>query len=603
MAISEGQPEHSTRGRSRLVYESSSENRLSLNTPSTPLPSFRKERGQLFDGHVRSASIQVLKSSLNHCAMRGSVSVSTMIATFAESLLCLLFLLAAPVWSPAQGASDYSGAEALVRQGHFDDGIAILRPLLASEPRNVKAMNLLGIALTKKGDLPAANQEFSRALQVDARFYPALENLAVNEFTLKDYAASERHFLEAAKFAPEDAAVNSFLGKIAFKRGKCARAVPYLRKAQFLFQQEPALAVALVQCELETGDEQSALKRLPQIDWSSLNVRGQFQLGLALASHGHFAQALPYFETVQKQYPDSYDAAFNLAICYLETKSFSKAIDLLSAVRSQGHKTAELDYLLAESYHGTGQLQPEIDALREATQLAPEDEDNYIDLAALCIDHDAFDLALEVLGVGLHYRPQSDRLVFQRGIAHAMKNEFALAEKDFQLASELAPEKNLSYVGLGVRYMQTGNLPEAVRTLRRRVAEKPADATLQYLLGEALIRSGASAGDADFTEARSAFTTSTKLNPKFVPALVELAKLDLQENRVDSAVLLLEKARSLDPSDNGACSQLAVAYRRQGKLDKSKQVFAALAKLNEEERVKATRGRTRLVKQDATAPR
>src|SRR5438067_9528448 len=50
MAISEGQPEHSTRGRSRLVYESSSENRLSLNTPSTPLPSFRKERGQFFDG-------------------------------------------------------------------------------------------------------------------------------------------------------------------------------------------------------------------------------------------------------------------------------------------------------------------------------------------------------------------------------------------------------------------------------------------------------------------------------------------------------------------------------------------------------------------------
>src|SRR5256714_13410662 len=292
MAISEGQPEHSTRGRSRLVYESSSENRLSLNTPSTPLPSFRRKEGNFLTGRVRSASIQVLKSSLNHCAMRGSVSISTMIATFAANLLFLLFLLAAPVWSPAQGGSDYAGAEALVRQGHFDEGIAILRPLLASEPRNIKALNLLGIALTQKGDLSAANQEFSRALQIDARFYPALENLAANEFALKDYAASEKHFLQAAKFSPGDAAVNSFLGKIAFKRGKCARAVPYFRKAQSLFQQEPALAVALVPCELETGDEASALKRLPQIDWSSLNARGQFQLALARASHGRASGAL-----------------------------------------------------------------------------------------------------------------------------------------------------------------------------------------------------------------------------------------------------------------------------------------------------------------------
>ena len=518
---------------------------------------------------------------------------------FPRLFFCLiLWLLAIPQRSPAQQLPSYDRAEALIRHGKADEGIAILRSLLASEPHNLKALNLLGVALTQKRDLAAADREFLRALQLDPKFYPALENLATNEFTLKDYAASEKHFLEAAKFMPDDPAVNSFLGKSTFKRGEYARAAQYLRKSASLFTREPALAVALVQSELETGKDASALERLSQISAQSTPLRAQFQLALALATHNHFAEAIPYFEAVKNQYPDSYDAGFNLAICYVETRQFTRAIDLLLALKSHGYKTAELDNLLAESYHGTGQLQPEIDALREATQLAPEDENNYIDLAALCIDHDGFDLALEVLDVGLRYRPQSDRLVFQRGIAHAMKNEFALAERDFQLASQLAPDKNLSYAGLGVGYMQTGNVAEAIRTLRERIKEKPADATLQYLLGKALIRSGASSGDAEFAEVRRAFEASIELSPSFVPSKVELAKIDLLENRVDEAVSLLETARSLDPEDNAAWSQLAIAYRRQGKLDEAKEALVTLSKLNAEQRAKATTGRVRLVKQD-----
>lgn len=515
------------------------------------------------------------------------------------SLALILSLCALMFPLSAQQARDYSSAEALVRQGHFDEAIGVLRPLLASEPRNLKARNLLGIALTQKNELAAANSEFSQALQLDPKFYPALENLAANEFTLKDYAASEKHFLEALKFVPDDPAVNSFLGKITFKRNEYARAADYLRKAHSLFPQEPALAVALVESELETGKDSAALEVLPQISTQTTPLRAQFQLALALATHSHYAEAIPYFESVQKQYPDSYDAGFNLAVCYVETKQFTQAIDLLSALKSHGHKTAELDNLLAESYHGAGQLQPEIDALREATHLAPQDENNYLDLAALCSDHDALDLGLEIIEVGLHYLPQSDRLIFQRGILHALKNQFDLADQDFQLAAKLAPEKDLSYLGLGISYMQTGNLPEAIRTLRQRVTEKPSDPRLQYLLGDALIRSGANPGDAAFGEAKAALEKSVALNASFAPSHVDLAKLYLRENRVDEAVRLLEKARDLDPQDKAACSQLAIAYRKQGKPKEAAVVLAALAKINEEERQRESHAPTRLVRQSS----
>lgn len=518
-----------------------------------------------------------------------------------STLLALSLGLLLGATTSAQSPSKLAQAESLIRSGHADQAVSLLNPILAGTPEDPHVRNLLGLALTAQGDLAGANREFARALRSDPKFYPALQNLAANEYTLKDFTASEKHFLAAATFLPDDPGINSFLGKLTFKRGAHADAAKYLAKAASLFQQEPALVVALVQSELEIGKDAAALSHLSQFNVASASLRAQFQLGLALASHGHEEQAIPFFEVVQKQYPDSYDAAFNLALCYVEAKRFVPATELLASVKQKGKVTAELDNLLGEAYKGADQIQPAIDALREATRLDPKDEANYIDLASLCTDHEAFDLGLEVIEVGMHYNPQSDRLVFQRGILHALKNQFDLADQDFQLASQLAPDKNLSYAGLSISYMQTGNLPEAVRTLRERVRQKPDDATLQYLLGEALIRAGAAPDAPDFAEAKTALERSVSLNASFVPPKVDLAKLYLRENRVEESVALLETARSLDPQEKSIYSQLATAYRRQKKAEQAAAALATLTRLNEQQRERDSHARIRLVRQDQQA--
>jgi Flp pilus assembly protein TadD len=505
---------------------------------------------------------------------------------------------AAPV--RAQELQTYSRAEVLIREGRSEQGIALLRPLLTAEPGNLKALNLLGIALTQQGDLTGANREYRKALEIQPRFFAALKNLAANEFNVRDIESSEKHFREAAAMAPEDPVVNAFLGQIALSRNDFAGAAAHLAKAGSLVTQSPTLLVALVRSNLEIDKADVALAELARHSSPPLPLRYQFELGLVLAQHDYFERATPYFEAVQAKFQDSYDVSFNLAVCYVETKQYPRAITLLTALKAAGRNTAELENLLADAYKGAEQIQPAIDALREATQMAPDDENNYIDLVALCIDHDSFNLGMEVMEVGLHYRPQSDRLIFQRGILHAMKNEFALADQDFQLASQLAPEKNLNYLGLGVSYMQSGNLPQAVRTLRERANQKPDDPILLYLFGEALIRSGTSPGDPTFAEAKGVLEHSVGLNPVFVPSRVELAKLYLHEDRVDQAVALLERARSLEPGEKSIYSQLAAGYRKQKKADQAAAALTTLARLNEEQRARESHGRTRLVKQDSS---
>lgn len=494
----------------------------------------------------------------------------------------------------AATSETYIQAEALVRQGRWDQGISLLTPLLKAAPGNLKALNLLGIALTGKGDLAAANREFQHAVRIDPRFSPALKNLGINEFTQKDVKAAERHFSQALALAPNDPVIHAYLGHIAYSRHQYRNAAAHLEKAGNLVR-DPAVATELAESCLEIGQQQRALDLLSALDQKSLSPRLQFSLGLALARHELYDRAIPYFQAVRAAYPESYDAAFNLAICHVLTKQFPQAIAVLNAIANRGHKTAELDNLLAEALEGNHQVQEAIDALREATQLAPKDENNYVDLAALCANYDAYDLGLQIIEVGLHHHPESDRLIFQRGVIEAMMDRFDLAEKDFQLANSLAPDKNLTYVALGVSYMQTGHLPEAIRSLRERTKKKPNDPILLYLLGDALIRSGASLGDPTFAEAQAVLEESVKLNSQLAASQVDLAKLYLKENRLDDARDHLERARVIDPKDKTAYSQLAVVYRRTGKPELASATLNTLNKLNEQDREEDHRQRLRIV--------
>jgi tetratricopeptide (TPR) repeat protein len=501
----------------------------------------------------------------------------------AGPILVALLLLSSLTADAVQIPELYAQAETLVRQDRWDEGIALLRQVLAAEPENLKAHNLMGIALSGMGDVSGAGAEFERAVRIDPRFVPALKNLAINELAQNKVGEAQRHFSSAQKIVPDDPMIQAYLGDIAYSQHRYKTAAQHLQKAGD-FLRNPAAAARLAESFLETGEQTRALAALGGLDQSQIPLRQQFSLGLILARHELYAQAIPYFQAVAAKYPASYDAAFNLAVCYVETKQFPTAIETLKATAAAGHKTAELDNLLAEAYEGNQQTQEAIDTLREATRLGPQDENNYIDLAALCTTYEAYALGLEVIEVGLHYHPQSDRLIFQRGVIYAMRNQFDLAEQDFQLAAKLAPEKNLSYVALGVSYMQVGDLPKAITSLRQRIKHKPDDSTLRYLLGEALVRSGATAGDSAFAEAKASLEKSVKLNPRFAPAQVNLGKIYLKENRLDEAMAHLEQARALDPKDKSAYSQLAIVYRRKGKPEAAKTMLAKLNELNDQER-------------------
>jgi len=486
--------------------------------------------------------------------------------------------------------------------GHHDlaAAIEILQQELQQSPQNLKALNLMGIALTESGRVEGANRRFRQALALDGSFYPARKNLAINEFHLHHLQDAESNLMRVLQAVPSDAIAHIYLGEISFEKKEYATAVRNYDKAGSRISTNSAWTLHYAQSLVAGGQiarANTVLQTLPPNDGES-----RFQGGLILGRAGAYANAAAFFSSARKTCNDSYVAGYDQLLMLIRAQSYPEAIKLFDQLVSEGLGHAALYNLVSEAYLKAGGLKQAYDSLRTATNLDPKAEDNYVDLVALCLDDQDYDLALEISDIGIHYVPSSYRLYVQRGFTLVMKGRAEDAEKEFELASQIAPDRSLPYIALGEAWMQVGRAQKAADMLREKSKLPEADFLLPYVLAEALIRSGAEAGTPAIEEAIRALEQSIRLNAKFARSHAELGKLLLKQGDVDHSIPELKIATELDANDSGPFYQLGQAYRKKGKKDEAEEMLARVAQLHSpEHELDVNRELRRLVKQD-TAP-
>src|SRR5688572_21372080 len=79
---------------------------------------------------------------------------------------------------PTNADALYFLAQVNSRQNRLDDGIALARRAVASDPKHARAHNLLGLALIRTGQAPAALASFDAAVAADLALADAHGNRA-----------------------------------------------------------------------------------------------------------------------------------------------------------------------------------------------------------------------------------------------------------------------------------------------------------------------------------------------------------------------------------------------------------------------------------------
>jgi tetratricopeptide (TPR) repeat protein len=484
----------------------------------------------------------------------------------------------------AQSPPSLEQAARYLQQNQPKEAIEILQKVLEASPRDARAHNLLGVALSSSGRMEEASKHFRTAVEADPKLFPALKNLALNELKLGRPAEAEKYLRKYMGHAPADPAAHLALAEILFHKSQFAPAVEHYLQSQGLYMRTPPTVLNFARSCVASNQGQRAINALEMLGVGA-DGAAHFEAGVLLAQLERYTSAARHFEFARsKGYSDGYSAGYNQTLALVRGQDYENAIRVANEMIAAGHETAELYNLLGEAYEKSKETIKAYNALRRATQLAPRDEDNYLDLIALGVDHRNYDLALDIAEIALQNIPNSYRLLLQRGAVKAFRGQMNAAIEDFEAASKLDPRKNLPFYSIVMAMMQMDQLKEGIEILRKRVAEYPDDYLLLYALGESLNRLGTPRGSPTEVEALEALEKSVRLNPNFAAPRVALGRLLLRRGEIDRVIEELERALELQPTELSPCYPLAQAYRRKGNTKRADELMAKFQQYKEEEK-------------------
>jgi tetratricopeptide (TPR) repeat protein len=488
---------------------------------------------------------------------------SDMCATVRFSVLAALIVACSFVLAQTNTAGIEPVTSAL-RTGQFDEALQLLQPELEKQPRNPQLWALRGIALSGKGNKKEALGAFRHALSISPDYLPALEGAAQIEYDSGGNGAAPllEHIL---KLHPGDPTGSAMLAVLDYRRGDCAAAIPHFEQGGSVVDSQPEAMQAYGDCLIRLKETKKAI---------AVFVRALAQSNADI------------------------HARYRLASAQMVAQSPKDAIATLQPLLQQNTTDADILALAASAYEADGNTPEAVRVLRQAILSDPHNVNLYVDFANISLDHQSFQVGVDMINAGLAAEPKAAALYVARGVLYVQLAQYDKAEADFEEADALNPRQSVGSAAEGLAAVQQNDPERALSTVRAKLAKKPNDAFLLYLQAQILTQRGPDLGSPEFQQAMASAKRAVSLRPSLAAARDVLAKLYLQAGENEAAVDQSRKALNSDPKDQTALYHLIQALRKSGRTEGIPDLLKRLANLRiEGTKEEAERNRYKLVEE------
>jgi tetratricopeptide (TPR) repeat protein len=489
---------------------------------------------------------------------------------FGVPLRVLVALFAGGAFMVAQTTTDRVGlVSSALRAGQFVKALQILQPELEKDPKNTQLWALRGIALSGKGDKKEALGAFRHALGISPDYLPALEGAAQIEYEDggKDAVALLQHVLQ---LRPNDPTSHAMLAVLAYRRGDCASAVAHFEQSGSLAESQPDALQEYGDCLLRRRETEKAISL--------------------------FSRAL-----AQSSSPDA-EVRCLLASAQMMGQHAKDAIATLQPLLQQNTTDANVLDLAASAYEADGNTPEAVRFLRQAILADPHSIKLYLDFANVSLDHQSFQVGVDMINAGLGAEPKAAALYVARGVLYVQLAQYDKAEADFEKADALDPRQSMGSAAEGLAAVQENDPDRALAAVQSKLAKKPNDAFLLYLRADILTQRGPDPSSAEFRQAMESAKKAISLRPSLSSAHDVLAKLYLQAGQNTAAIEQSRKALDSDPKDQTAVYHLIQALRKSGRTNDIPGLLKRLADLRMEgSKEEATHNRYKLVEEKSSS--
>jgi tetratricopeptide (TPR) repeat protein len=142
-----------------------------------------------------------------------------------------------------------------------------------------------------------------------------------------------------------------------------------------------------------------------------------FRVASLFAAHQDYAAAIPLMENVQREFPQSYEVNFNLALAYFDVQAYEKAAEALGSLINHEPR-AEAYNLLASVEEQRQRYLQAVRAFQKAAELEPRNEDYRFDYGFELLRHQTTDAAIAVFVSGVRDFPNSAKMRVGLGCAY-----------------------------------------------------------------------------------------------------------------------------------------------------------------------------------------
>lgn len=481
-----------------------------------------------------------------------------------------LALLTASSFLIAQTPTDRVGPiTSALRVGQFEKALQLLEPELEKSPRNTQLWTLRGIALSGKGNKKEAVGAFRHAMAISPNYLPAVEGAAQIEYEDggKDAVALLQHVLQ---LRPNDPTSHAMLADLAYRRSDCASAVSHFGQSGSLAESQPGALQEYGDCLIRLKETEKAI---------------------SLFRHALAQSSSPNVEV-----------RCLLASAQMMAQHAKDAVETLQSLLLQNTTDANVLDLAASAYEADGNTPEAVRLLRKAILADPHNINLYLDFANISLDHQSFQVGVDMINAGLGAEPKAAALYVARGVLYVQLAQYDKAEADFEKGDWLDPKQSMGSAAEGLAAVQENDPERALATVRSKLAKRPNDPFLLYLQADILTQRGPDPGTLEFREAVASAKKAISLRPSLASAHDVLAKLYLQAGQNEAAIEQCRKALSSDPKDQTALYHLIQALRKSGRTDEIPPLLKRLADLRMEgTKEEAAHNRYRLVEEKSPA--
>jgi len=521
-----------------------------------------------------------------------------------------------------------ASAKQYIAKGDFNASIIQLKNVLQKDPKNAEARYLLGLSLLKNGDAGAAEIELNKAVDLGLRSDDVRVALARAQLDKGEADKVISRFGSLTLASPKmQAELRAIVGMAQLARNRIDDARKAFTEALALDSADATANLGMARIAASQKDFPQAMSRVDAVLGASpsslealmlkgnlLEAQGQSEPAekayrdairvaphqvaprlslIALLVNNHLVdKATTEVDALEKMAPKDPRTSYAKALLLVEERKFAAAKEAILQVLKLAPNHLPSLMLAGTAAMETGAYPEAESYLRKAAYEAPDAIGPKRILASVYLRMGKADLALSQVKELLPKAGQDPSVLALAGEAYLANGDGANALRYYEQANSLAPsnaavqtrlaeiryasgdrdraikelesasashpdlyQPDLALVATYLRQRQPDKALEALVTLEKKQPNNP----LTYnLRGLALILKG------DFPAARSSFERALQLQPAYMPAVINLASLDLRDKNIDAAKKRYEAVLQKDPNNEQALFRLAVLLRATG---------------------------------------